>query len=341
METVLIWVGIGISISQSAMFSGLNLAVFSVSRLRLEIAAADGNKDAAKLLGLRRDSHLTLCTILWGNVAINVLLTLLASSVLIGIAAFLFSTVVITFLGEIIPQAYFSRHAVRIGARLSPVLKAYRLVLFPVAKLTALLLDRWLGPEGITLFKERDFRTLIIKHIEANADVSRLEGLGALNFLDLDDITVGSEGEPVDPKSIVQLPIQHGRPVLPPFQRLPADPFLQRIEASGKKWVIFTEAGGQPVMVLDSHRFLRAVFFAGDAFNPEAFWHRPLLVTDPNAPIGEVLGRLRVNPIDREDDVIDDDLILVWGREKRIITGADLLGRLLRGIVKRDGELLA
>ena len=37
-----------------------------------------------------------------------------------------------------------------------------------------------------------------------------------------------------------------------------------------------------------------------------------------------------------EDDVIDNDLILVWGEEKRIITGADLLGRLLRGIVTQD-----
>jgi metal transporter CNNM len=33
-----------------------------------------------------------------------------------------------------------------------------------------------------------------------------------------------------------------------------------------------------------------------------------------------------------EDDVIDNDLILVWGEEKRIITGSDILGRLLRGI---------
>lgn len=37
-----------------------------------------------------------------------------------------------------------------------------------------------------------------------------------------------------------------------------------------------------------------------------------------------------------EDDVIDDDIILVWGEQKRIITGADLLGRLLRGIVTQE-----
>jgi metal transporter CNNM len=30
--------------------------------------------------------------------------------------------------------------------------------------------------------------------------------------------------------------------------------------------------------------------------------------------------------------VIDNDHILIWGEQKRIITGADLLGRLLRGI---------
>jgi hypothetical protein len=30
--------------------------------------------------------------------------------------------------------------------------------------------------------------------------------------------------------------------------------------------------------------------------------------------------------------VIENDLILVWGVRKRIITGSDLLGRLLRGI---------
>jgi metal transporter CNNM len=34
--------------------------------------------------------------------------------------------------------------------------------------------------------------------------------------------------------------------------------------------------------------------------------------------------------------VIDADVILVWGAEKRVITGADILGRLLRGIARPD-----
>jgi metal transporter CNNM len=51
-----------------------------------------------------------------------------------------------------------------------------------------------------------------------------------------------------------------------------------------------------------------------------------------------VIGQLRVSPERAGDDVVDNDLILVWGEQKRIITGADLLGRLLRGIVAVEGH---
>ena len=53
--------------------------------------------------------------------------------------------------------------------------------------------------------------------------------------------------------------------------------------------------------------------------------------------LGKVLSRLKVYPEAEADDVIDDDLVLVWGRDdKRVITGADILGRLLRGIALRE-----
>ena len=80
------------------MFSGLNLALFSLSRLQLEVEAERGDKRAAKMLRLRQDSNFLLATILWGNVSINVLLTMLSDSVMAGAFAFLFSTIAITFL---------------------------------------------------------------------------------------------------------------------------------------------------------------------------------------------------------------------------------------------------
>src|ERR1700675_3692513 len=186
---VFVWLGIALCISPSAIFSGLNLAIFSISQLRLEVEAAGANRDASGLLALRKDSNLTLATVLWGNVTINVLLTLLSDSVLAGIGAFAFSTIVITLFGEIIPQAYFSRNALRMAARLTPLLKVYQVGLFPVAKPTAIILNWWLGPEGITFLRERDFRALLTAHGGAEgAEIGKLEAVGALNFLALDDI---------------------------------------------------------------------------------------------------------------------------------------------------------
>jgi CBS domain containing-hemolysin-like protein len=138
--------GIALCVIQTGLFSGLNLAVFSISRLRLEVEAAGGNPYAIKLLALRKDANLTLATILWGNVATTVLLTLLSGSILAGGAAFVLSTFLITVLGEIVPQAYFSRNALRLSGRLFPFLAFYRVVLFPIAKPSALLLNCWLGP---------------------------------------------------------------------------------------------------------------------------------------------------------------------------------------------------
>ena len=68
----------------------------------------------------------------------------------------------------------------------------------------------------------------------------------------------------------------------------------------------------------------------------EVYWHRPVIVSEVNTRMGDVMGRMKVKPIHPEDDVIDNDLILVWGKQKRIITGSDILGRLLRGISMKE-----
>ena len=102
----LVWAGILFCVSQSAMFSGLNLALLGISRLRIEVEATAGNSAAVKILALRKDVN-------------------------------------------------FSRHAMRMGLLLAPVLRFYQLLLYPVAKPSALLLDRWLGEENISYFRMR------------------------------------------------------------------------------------------------------------------------------------------------------------------------------------------
>ena len=333
------WIGIAFCLSQSAMFSGMNLAAFSISRLRLEVQVAADNQLAQKVLSLRKDSNFLLTTILWGNVGINVLLTLLSDSVMTGILAFCFSTILITLVGEIAPQAYFSRHALKMASLLAPVLRFYQIILYPVAKPSAMILDRWLGPEGIHYFRERDLREVIKMHMSAEeADVDHVEGAGALNFLAIDDLAVAHEGEMIDPESIIALPTKgNGKPVFPAFDSSSSDSFLREIEHSGKKWVILTDLSGEPQMVLDADGFLRHAIFH-EQVNPYAYCHRPLIIRDLKTSLGDVMSQLKVEPQTPGDDVIDQDIILAWGEERRIITGADILGRLLRGIIIRSTD---
>jgi metal transporter CNNM len=331
------WIGIAFSISQSAMFSGLNLALFGVSWLRLEVLATTGNDDARHLLALRKDSNFLLTTILWGNVAANVLLTILSDSILAGATAFVFSTFVITLGGEILPQAYFSRHALAVAGKLWPVLRFYQFLLYPLAKPTAKMLDAWLGQGGIEYFREKELQEVIRRHVAStDSDVDKVEGLGALNFLSLDDLPVSEEGEPVSPASIITLPESHGRPLFPSFRRDADDAFLKRMEASEHHWVIITsDRDNEPLLAVDSDAFLRAALFGREPFNPYVYCHRPIVIRDPTVPLGEVIPRLYVSAEDAEDDVVDHDVILLWGDTPRVITGADILGRLLRGITDR------
>lgn len=337
--TTIVWIGIALCISQSAILSGLNLALFTVSKLRLEMEREQGNPDAVRVAELRSDFNFLLATILWANVSINVLLAQLSGSVLAGVSAFLFSSVLITIVGEILPQAYFSRHALRVAARLRVVVHFYQVLLYPVARPTALVLDRWLGEEAVRYFAEEDLVDLLRIHMETHrTEIDQVEGQGAVNFLALDDLPLREEGEPVDPESVVHLEFKGGRPVFPSLQGTLEDPFLQRIQESGRKWVILSDNSGEPQFVLDSDEFLRDALFGQEPFRPHWHLHRPILIRQDETPLGRVISQLSVDSEHGEDDVIDDDIVLLWGQTRRIITGANILGRLLRGIVRTQGS---
>ena len=86
-------------------------------------------------------------------------------------------------------------------------------------------------------------------------------------------------------------------------------------------------------MVLDADHFLRDAVYKKGPFIPLSYCHFPVVVKSPKTRLERVIRQFKVYPQYPEDDVIDQDLILYWGEEKRIVTGSDILGRLLRGIV--------
>jgi metal transporter CNNM len=305
--------------------------------MHLELLAQQGDKAAHVILKVRQDANFLLATLLWSNVAVNVLLTLLSEKQMVGILAFLFSLFGITLLGEILPQAYFSRNALRLGAKFTPIVHALQMFFYPVAKPSALLLDHLVGKEGVNWLKEHELETLIKIHAQApDTDISGVEGHGASNFLSLDDISALEEGSPLHPQSIIQLPCDEKIVQFPATAPAASDRLIQQIHASKEKWVVITDAQHTPQVVLDADGFLRELLIENQ-YKPLRHCHRPIIFDHTNIPLGELLPQFRVNPEHVEDDVIDHDLVLIWTPDhKRIITGADILGRLLRGIAKRN-----
>lgn len=129
---------------------------------------------AQKILPLRRDAHLLLCTLLLGNVAVNALIAIMLEGLTGGTLGFLVSTTIIVIFGEVLPQASCSHHALggcarrprafgrrmlmprppmahsttpAIGARAVPLTKAATVLMYPIAKPLSMVLDSFLGKE--------------------------------------------------------------------------------------------------------------------------------------------------------------------------------------------------
>lgn len=53
---------------------------------------------------MRADGNLLLCSLLFGNVAVNVLISILMSDLTSGLVGFFASTILIVIVGDIVPQ---------------------------------------------------------------------------------------------------------------------------------------------------------------------------------------------------------------------------------------------
>lgn len=156
---VLIFIGI------SGICSGLNLSLMSLDISDLERRSRNGNKQARKVLPLRRNSHLSLASILLTNVAVVSATSLTLEHRYNGLIAGLASTLLIVVFGEILPQAFFMKKALKITAKLAPVLRWMIIITYPIAKPLQLLLDRLFGPEYLKLHSRRELGMIIADHL--------------------------------------------------------------------------------------------------------------------------------------------------------------------------------
>ena len=156
-------------VCMSAFFSGLTLGFFSLNKDDLRRKARLGDKRAKRVLSVREDGNLLLCTLLIGNVAVNSALSIFLGSITSGVAAGIMATLLIVVFGEIIPQASFARHPLVFSSKLVLPVKFFIFIFYPVCKPLALALDKVLGDEMPTVYSKKELVRLIEDHEDNKA----------------------------------------------------------------------------------------------------------------------------------------------------------------------------
>jgi metal transporter CNNM len=180
------WLLIPFLLITSALFSGLNLGIMSLTPQDLRRKAMHGNEAAKRIYPIRKQGNQLLTTVLLGNVAVNAILSVYLGSVTSGIVASGVATMLIFVFGEILPQAVFARHALKLSSTLAPVIKFFMIIFWPIARPISYVIDRLLGEEAPHKFSKGEIMSFIseqedIVHGPIDEDEERIVH-GALQF---------------------------------------------------------------------------------------------------------------------------------------------------------------
>jgi metal transporter CNNM len=182
----LIALSLVILIVLSGLFSGLTLGLYSIDKTQLVRKTELGDKKAARVLRVRSRGNLLLVSLLLGNVAVNAAISIILGNLASGVVAGIIATGLIVIFGEIIPQATCARYAMRVGVITAPIVEFVMVLLYPIAKPIAWVLDKTLGEELKTIWSKRELEHIIAMHEDdprsrVDEDEERII-LGALRF---------------------------------------------------------------------------------------------------------------------------------------------------------------
>lgn len=186
MQYTVLFFEVIILICLSAICSGLNISLMSLSLSELQRKSKIGNKAARRVLPFRKNSYLSVAAIVLSNVGVISATSLVLDRRFNGLIAGLASTLLIVIFGEVFPQALFTRNALAMCSFFSPVLRIMIITTYPVAKPLQILLDRLFGLEKSTLQSRRELGIMITEHLgrdESELDQDEIEIIrGALTL---------------------------------------------------------------------------------------------------------------------------------------------------------------
>ncbi len=195
-------IGILLGFAGSAFFSGLEIGVLSVRRVRLLHYVRDGLKAALRLEEYLRNSQRFLGSILVGNNICNVLLSTLSAA--LGKRLFsessslqsvwgLFMAVMVLVFCEFIPKLVFESRPLRRTLPLVSVFSLFDKVLSPITGMV-LFCTQWVIPRKnrkseSRLVITRDFLHDVVADIEKGARITAVERIMIKRVLALESLT--------------------------------------------------------------------------------------------------------------------------------------------------------
>lgn len=198
MEYLVLGIEIVVLVTLSAIFSGLNVSLMSLDISDLRRKKNLGDLDAIKVLPFRERTHLSLASILFGNIAAVSTLSLILESYVQGLLAGLITTLLIVIFGEVLPQAYFARFALRFCALFAPFLRVAIGITYIFSKPIQLLLDKLIPKQERNLHTRDELGMIISDHHKFASELDEDEVEIIQSALKMSEKQVGNIMEPIN-----------------------------------------------------------------------------------------------------------------------------------------------
>lgn len=151
----------------SGWFSGMEIALFSLSEAKIKELVLAQKKNSTLLQKLLTNKHRLLVVILLGNNLVNIGAASLATVAAIhafgdkgaGLATGIMTLLILVF-GEMYPKAYFQINAVKIALIFSPIIYFLQIILYPIVFILEKLLVMLTRGKSGDKVSETEFKAL-------------------------------------------------------------------------------------------------------------------------------------------------------------------------------------
>lgn len=312
----------------SFYFSGTEMAFSSVSRIRMQARAENGEKRASRVLTILADYDRALTTLLIGNNVVNIscatIATILAANLWgsVPVAATTFVVTVILFmLGETLPKTYAKanneRFAMAVAGSLSFLMKALRPLVFVFSRVSALIAKPFRRGEPRPTVTGEELRDILEDAVEE----------GSLNE---------ETGELV--QSMVRYTDAGVRDILTPWKDVrkvklstPHDEVLRILKKTRHSRLPVIDDSGEVVGLLRVRRYLKATMIGKS----------PLSVAHLMVPVQSIPDTMPADDLLQMLSSQKTHFALVrdeWDNVLGIVTIEDILERLVGDIWDEDDE---